>query len=169
VIRESDSKVTSTSILSYHGKYTIMKTISTSVFFVLFSFFSISQIYEVEFGNHFGFNSGKQTSYEEIIKEKNMVSREFLTSGTNKYIIDLDSNVLNLFYNGIFVGKEKILAASTKKDLLFLTISDVEALTNKVIESYMVINKNEQDKIHPRLTFYFISTVDGTSNGYITF
>ena len=146
-----------------------MKTLFTLIFWLLIDFISISQTYEVEFGNHYGFNSGTYSSYEEIIKEKNMVSREFLTSGTNKYIIDLDSNVINLFYNGIFVGKEKILAASTKKDLLFLTISDVEALTNKVIESYMVINKNEQDKIHPRLTFYFISTVDGTSNGYITF
>ncbi|MFN5878683.1 MAG: hypothetical protein ACK44B_07445 [Flavobacteriales bacterium] len=146
-----------------------MKTISTSVFFVLFTFFSISQIYEVEFGNHFGFNSGKQTSYEEIIKEENMLYKEFNPSRINKYVFDLDNKEINLFYDGIFVGKEKILSVRTKGELLFFTISDEEALTNKKIESHIVINQNEENKSYPRFTLYFISTVDGTSNGFLAF
>jgi hypothetical protein len=42
----------------------------------------------------------------------------------------------------------------------------VELVNGKPVNSHIVINQNEKDKKHPKFTFYFTSSVDGSSNGY---
>ena len=145
-----------------------MKNIFFSILFLIFPFFGTSQVVEVEFGNHLSFNCGLKTSYEEIIDQKNMISKDLMISGKNKYVIDLDNKEITLFYNNIFVGKEKIIEYETKGNLLYITLSDVELLTNKVINSHIIVNTDKTDKNHPYFTFYFKSTIDNTTNGYVS-
>ena len=143
-----------------------MKNLLVALFMVIFSFVSYSQTIEVEFKNHLGFNSGKYSSYEDVIKEKNMLVKEFRSGGTNKYVIHLDTKKIMLFYNDKLIETETVIDYQVKKGLIFITFNDVELLTGEPVNSHIVINQNEKDKKHPKFTFYFISNMNGTSNGY---
>jgi len=143
-----------------------MKNLLVALFTVMFSFVSYSQTIEVEFKNHLGFNSGKYSSYEDVIKEENMLVKEFRSGGTNKYVIHLDTKKIMLFYNDKLIETETVIDYQVKKGLIFITFNDVELLTGEPVNSHIVINQNEKDKKHPKFTFYFISNMNGTSNGY---
>jgi len=143
-----------------------MKNLLVALFTVMFSFVSYSQTIEVEFKNHLGFNSGKYSSYEDVIKEENMLVKEFRTGGTNKYVIHLDTKKIMLFHNGKLIETETVIDYQVKKGLIFITFNDMELLTGEPVNSHIVINQNEKDKKHPKFTFYFISNMNGTSNGY---
>lgn len=145
-----------------------MKTFVSSLFVLMLSFVSFSQVIEIEFKNHLGFNSGSFHSYEDMIKKENMLVTETRTNGVNKYIIDLDNKVGTLFYNNMFIKTVTIVSYKTKGDLIFIDVNDIESLTNKPVISHIVINKNKDNKKYPDFTFYFISTVDNTSNGFMT-
>lgn len=143
-----------------------MKNLLVALFTVMFSFVSYSQTIEVEFKNHLGFNSGKYSSYEDVIKEENMLVKEFRSGGTNKYVIHLDTKKIMLFYNDKLIETETVIDYQVKKGLIFITFNDVELLTGEPVNSHIVINQNEKDKKHPKFTFYFISKTAGLSNGY---
>jgi len=143
-----------------------MKNLLVALFTVMFSFVSYSQTIEVEFKNHLGFNSGKYSSYEDVIKEENMLVKEFRSGGTNKYVIHLDTKKIMLFYNDKLIETETVIDYQVKKGLIFITFNDVELLTGEPVNSHIIINQNEKDKKHPKFTFYFISNMNGTSNGY---
>ena len=143
-----------------------MKNLLVALFTVMFSFVSYSQTIEVEFKNHLGFNSGKYSSYEDVIKEENMLVKEFRSGGTNKYVIHLDTKKIMLFYNDKLIETETVIDYQVKKGLIFITFNDVELLTGEPVNSHIVINQNEKDKKHHKFTFYFISNMNGTSNGY---
>lgn len=143
-----------------------MKNLLVALFMVMFSFLSYSQTIEVEFKNHLGFNSGKYSSYEDVIKEENMLAKEFRSGGTNKYVIHLDTKKIMLFHNDKLIETETVIDYQVKKGLIFITFNDVELLTGEPVNSHIVINQNEKDKKHPKFTFYFISNMNGTSNGY---
>jgi len=143
-----------------------MKNLLVALFTVMFSFVSYSQTIEVEFKNHLGFNSGKYSSYEDVIKEDNMLVKEFRSGGTNKYVIHLDTKKIMLFYNDKLIETETVIDYQVKKGLIFITFNDVELLTGEPVNSHIIINQNEKDKKHPKFTFYFISNMNGTSNGY---
>jgi hypothetical protein len=143
-----------------------MKNLLVALFMVMFSFVSYSQTIEVEFKNHLGFNSGTYSSYEDVIKEENMLVKEFRSGGTNKYVIHLDTKKIMLFYNDKLIETETVIDYQVKKGLIFITFNDVELLTGEPVNSHIVINQNEKDKKHPKFTFYFISKTDGLSNGY---
>jgi len=143
-----------------------MENLLVALFTVMFSFVSYSQTIEVEFKNHLGFNSGKYSSYEDVIKEDNMLVKEFRSGGTNKYVIHLDTKKIMLFYNDKLIETETVIDYQVKKGLIFITFNDVELLTGEPVNSHIIINQNEKDKKHPKFTFYFISNMNGTSNGY---
>jgi hypothetical protein len=143
-----------------------MKNLLVALFAVMFSFVSYSQTIEVEFKNHLGFNSGKYSSYEDVIKEENMLVKEFRSGGTNKYVIYLDTKKIMLFYNDKLIETETVIDYQVKKGLIFITFNDVELVNGEPVNSYIVINQNKKDKKHPKFTFYFISKADGSSNGY---
>ena len=143
-----------------------MKNLLVAFFAVMFSFVSYSQTIEVEFKNHLVFNSGKYSSYEDVIKEENMLVKEFRSGGTNKYVIHLDTKKIMLFYNDKLIETETVIDYQVKKGLIFITFNDVELLTGEPVNSHIIINQNEKDKKHPKFTFYFISKTDGLSNGY---
>lgn len=145
-----------------------MKNFVFSLIMLFVSFVGFGQVIEVEFSSHIAFNSGSHLSYDDMIKDENMVIKEFKYGGTNKYVIDLDNKQIKLFYNNILVETETIIDYKIKNGLVFISLNDVELLTNKNVVSYIVVNQNEKDKIHPKFTFYFISTVDNTSNGYLS-
>jgi hypothetical protein len=71
-----------------------------------------------------------------------------------------------LFYNDKLIETETVIDYQVKKGLIFITFNDVELVNGKPVNSHIVINQNEKDKKHPKFTFYFTSSVDGSSNGY---
>jgi hypothetical protein len=137
---------------------------------LLFSFLfvyltSISQIIEVEFNNHISFNSGTKHLYDDIIKESNMIFKEFKPSKNNKYVFDLTNKEVKLFYNNTFIEKERITDVKEKGSLIFISIND-ELLTGEKITSNVVLNLDKKNKLYPEFTFYFI--YNGISYGYRT-
>lgn len=145
-----------------------MKNLILSLVMFVSSFVSFSQVIEVEFGNHIGFNCGQHNTYEEVIRDENILGSEFKIGGTNKYVVDLTEKTVTLYFNGSFIGEESIIDYKMKNGLLYVTMSDVELSTNKKINTYIVINQTNKDNPYPKFTFYFISTVDGSSNGFKT-
>ena len=149
-------------------KILVMKNIIVSVILLSNSFVGFSQIIEVVFRGGYVFNSGLIHSYEEMIKDKNMVVKKFKDGSINKYVIDLDNKLISLYYNGLFLGNDTITNHKITKDLIYVDFNDVESLTGKTVTSHIVLNQNKNNKKFPYFTFYFISTVDNTSNGHIS-
>lgn len=145
-----------------------MKNLIVSFILLSISFVGFSQVIEVTFNGGISFNSGLVHSYEEMIKEENMVARIPKNGFTNKYVIDLDKKLITLYYNGLLVGRDTITNHKINKDLFYVDFNDVESLTGKTVTSHIVINQNKNNKKLPYFTFYFISTVDNTSNGHIS-
>jgi hypothetical protein len=83
-------------------------------------------------------------------------------------VIDLDNKLISLYYNGLFLGNDTITNHKITKDLIYVDFNDVESLTGKTVTSHIVLNQNKNNKKFPYFTFYFISTVDNTSNGHIS-
>ena len=132
------------------------------------SFISFSQVIEVEFDTHIEFNCGKHITYEEVIESKNIEAFIPSKGAGNRYVINLDKKTATLYSNGAFINENPIIDNTTKDGLLYVTMLDTESLTRKKVKSYIVINQNVKDTRHPKFTFFFISTLDGTSNGVKT-
>ena len=145
-----------------------MKNLILSLVMLTSSFISFSQVIEVEFDTHIEFNCGEHKTYEEVIDSKNIELFVFSKGAGNKYVIDLDKKTATLYSNGSFINENPIIDNTTKDGLLYVTMLDTELLTSKKVKSYIVINQNVEDTRHPKFTFFFISTVDGTSNGVKT-
>ena len=142
-----------------------MKNLILSSAVLVFSFMSFSQVIEVEFDGHINFNCGEHKTYEEVIDDDNVLGGTFNSGGTNRYVINLDEKKVTLLYNDRFINESSIINYKTKKGLLYITTTSNELLTGKEVVCYLVINQNIKDVLHPKFTYYFISTVDGTSNG----
>jgi len=138
--------------------------ILSSAVFVL-SFISFSQVIEVEFDGHMNFNCGEHKTYEEVIDDDNVLGGTFNSGGTNRYVINLDEKKVTLLYNDRFITESSIINYKTKNGLLYITTTSNELLTGKEVVCYLVINQNVKDTRHPKFTYYFISTVDNSSNG----
>ncbi len=132
------------------------------------SFISFSQVVEIEFDTHLAINCGKHITYEEVIDAENIKMFQYSKGAGNRYVIDLDKKTATLYSNGSFINKNPIIDHTTKDGLLYVTTMDTEVLTGKKVKSYIVINQNVKDTRHPKFTFFFISTLDGTSNGVKT-
>jgi hypothetical protein len=145
-----------------------MKNIIVSIILLSNTLVGFSQVIEVAFNGGIVFNSGLVHSYEEMIKDENMVLKKYKNGSTNKYVIDLDKKLISLYYNGLFLGSDTITNHKIKKDLIYIDFNDVESLTGKTVTSHIVLNQNKNNKKFPYFTFYFISTVDNTSNGHIS-
>jgi len=138
--------------------------ILSSAVFVL-SFISFSQVIEVEFDGHMNFNCGEHKTYEEVIDDDNVLGGTFNSGGNNRYVINLDEKKVTLLYNDRFITESSIINYKTKNGLLYITTTSNELLTGKEVVCYLVINQNVKDTRHPKFTYYFISTVDNSSNG----
>ena len=145
-----------------------MKNIIVSIILLSNTLVGFSQVIEVAFNGGIVFNSGLVHSYEEMIKDENMVLKKYKNGSTNKYVIDLDKKLISLYYNGLFLGSDTITNHKIKKDLIYVDFNDVESLTGKTVTSHIVLNQNKNNKKFPYFTFYFISTIDNTSNGHIS-
>jgi hypothetical protein len=145
-----------------------MKNLILSLVMLTSSFISFSQVIEVEFDTHIAFNCGQHLTYEEVIESKNIEAFIPSMGAGNKYVIDLDEKTATLYSNGAFINENPIIDHTTKDGLLYVTMLDTELLTSKKVKSYIVINQNVKDTYHPKFTFFFISTLDGTSNGVKT-
>lgn len=145
-----------------------MKNLIVSIILFSISLVGFSQVIEVAFNGGIVFNSGLVHSYEEMIKDENMVLKKYKNGSTNKYVIDLDKKLISLYYNGLFLGSDTITNHKIKKDLIYIDFNDVESLTGKTVTSHIVLNQNKNNKKFPYFTFYFISTIDNTSNGHIS-
>ena len=145
-----------------------MKNLILSLVILTSSFISFSQVIEVEFDTHLDFNCGKHITYEEVIDAKNIEMFQLSKGAGNRYVIDLDKKTATLYSNGVFINENLIIDNTTKDGLFFVTMLDTELLTSKKVKSYIVINQNVKDTYHPKFTFFFISTLDGTSNGVKT-
>ena len=132
------------------------------------SFISFSQVIDIEFDTHMAINCGKHITYEEVIDSKNIKMFQISKGAGNRYVIDLDKKTATLYSNGVFINENPIIDNTTKDGLLYVTMLDTELLTSKKVKSYIVINQNVKDTRHPKFTFFFISTLDGTSNGVKT-
>lgn len=146
-----------------------MKKLFVLIVSLLFVIVGVSQVIEISFKEHISFNSGSFHKYEEMIKDENMVFKKLRFGFTNKYIIDLDNRLITMYYNDLLIGSDSITNFYTNKDLLHIEFNDVEYSTGKYISSYIVINQNKNNVNFPYFTFYFISTVTNTSNGYISY
>jgi hypothetical protein len=145
-----------------------MKAIISLTTFLILQLNSFGQIFEVEFGEHLGFNTSKHWGYEEIIKKENMLNQEFSSGGTNKYVFDVEKKEISLYHNGNFIAKEDLLTFKKKKGLIYITMSDEELLSGEEVISTIVINTDKNDTLHPRLTLYYLSPSNDLTNGYMT-
>ena len=145
-----------------------MKNLILSSAVLVFSFMSFSQVIEVEFDTHMAINCGQHITYEEVIDSKNIKMFQLSKGAGNRYVIDLDKKTATLYSNGVFINENLIIDNTTKDGLLYVTTMDTELLTGKKVKSYIIINQNVKDTYHPKFTFFFISTLDGTSNGVKT-
>ena len=145
-----------------------MKNLILSLVMLTSSFISFSQVVEIEFDTHLAINCGKHITYEEVIDAENIKMFQYSKGAGNRYVIDLDKKTATLYSNGVFINENPIIDHTTKDGLLYVTTMDTELLTGKKVKSYIVINQNVKDTRHPKLTFFFISTLDGTSNGVKT-
>ena len=145
-----------------------MKNLILSLVMLTSSFISFSQVVEFEFDTHLAINCGKHITYEEVIDAENIKMFQYSKGAGNRYVIDLDKKTATLYSNGVFINENPIIDHTTKDGLLYVTTMDTELLTGKKVKSYIVINQNVKDTRHPKLTFFFISTLDGTSNGVKT-
>lgn len=145
-----------------------MKNLILSLVMLTSSFISFSQVIEVEFDTHIEFNCGEHITYEEVIDNKNIEGFIRSKGAGNKYVINLDKKTATLYSNGVFINENSIIDNTTKDGLLYVTTMDTEVLTGKKVKSYIIINQNVKDTYHPKFTFFFISTLDGTSNGVKT-
>ena len=145
-----------------------MKNLILSLVMLTSSFISFSQVVEIEFDTHLAINCGKHITYEEVIDDENIKGFIISEGAGNKYVINLDKKTATLYSNGSFINENPIIDHTTKDGLLYVTTMDTEVLTGKKVKSYIVINQNVKDTRHPKFTFFFISTLDGTSNGVKT-
>lgn len=145
-----------------------MKTLFFIIFFI-FSFNVFSQVYQVNFGSHIKFNRCKYVTYDELIKDGNILGSEFKSRGSNVCVVNLDEKIVYLDFENNFVGEKSIINHKFENGLLFITLSDIESNSDKIINSYIVINQNDMDRSHPFFTFYYISSTDGLSNGIKTY
>jgi hypothetical protein len=145
-----------------------MKNLILSLVMLTSSFISFSQVVEIEFDTHLAINCGKHITYEEVIDAENIKMFQYSKGAGNRYVIDLDKKTATLYSNGVFINENPIIDHTTKDGLLYVTTMDTELLTSKKVKSYIVINQNVKDTRHPKFTFFFISTLDGTSNGVKT-
>ena len=144
-----------------------MKTMIAIPVIFLLAFSSLSQIYEIEFEGYVGFNAGKLVKYEELIDTSNHVVSSEHRGGTNKYIIDLTKKTMERYFDDVLNETGTILSSKKVGDLVYMTITDVETLTGREIESSVVFNTTKTDSSHPLYMMYFISTVTQTTNGVI--
>ena len=145
-----------------------MKNLILSSAVFVFSFISFSQVIDIEFDTHMAINCGQHITYEEVIDSKNIKMFQLSKGAGNRYVIDLDKQTATLYSNGVFINENPIIDNTTKDGLLYVTTMDTEVLTGKKVKSYIIINQNVKDTYHPKFTFFFISTLDGTSNGVKT-
>ena len=145
-----------------------MKKLILSSAVLVFSFISFSQVIEVDFDTHIAINCGEHITYEEVIDDNNILGFIPSEGAGNKYVINLDKKTATLYSNGAFINENPIIDHTSKDGLLYVTTMDTEVLTGKKVKSYIIINQNVKDTYHPKFTFFFISTLDGTSNGVKT-
>ena len=144
-----------------------MKNLILSLVVLFSSLPSFSQ-YQINFGSHIEFNCGKYVTYEEVIKNDNILGSKLKSGGSNTYYLNLDEKVVLIYYNNNFVSQKSVINHKTENGLLFITLSDVDPITNKEMNSHIVINQSENDRIHPFFTFYYTNTTDGTTKGIKT-
>lgn len=125
-----------------------------------------SQSIEVEFDSYFNFNSGTVKSYDSIIDPNNHVFTE-AEIGLNRYVFNIDTKTVSLYFNNRLVYSVKMTSHSQKNGFYYFTMEDEEALTGKIVESKVIICTNPTSTKHPYFVSYFISTLDGTTNGSI--
>ena len=145
-----------------------MKKIILSLVMSVVSLISFSQTYQVSFRSHIEFDSGKHTLYEEVIKDDNILASEIKSSGTNTYYINLNEKIVYVYYNNNFVSQKSVINHKTEDGLLFITLLDVDPITNKEINPQIVINQDDMDRSHPFFTFYYIDSSDGSTKGFKT-
>ena len=145
-----------------------MKKLIVFIAVTFIGFVGFGQVLEITFKDHIYFNSGSVHTYEEMIKDENMVVKKLKFAATNKYIIDFDNKLITMYYNGLLIGSETITNHYTEKDLLHIEFDDIEHSTGKRSPSFVVINQNKDNSKFPYFTYYFISTVTNTSNGCIS-
>ena len=145
-----------------------MKKLILSSAVLVFSFISFSQVIEVEFDTHIAINCGEHITYEEVIDDNNILGFIPSEGAGNKYVINLDKKTATLYSNGAFINENPIIDHTSKDGLLYVTTMDTEVLTGKKVKSYIIINQNVKDTYHPKFTYFFISTLEGTSNGVKT-
>jgi hypothetical protein len=145
-----------------------MKAIISLTTFLILHLNSFGQIFEVEFYKHLGFNTSKHWGYEEIINTENMLTKEFSSGDTNKYVFDIEKKEISLYHNGTFIAKEDLLTYKKEKGLIYITMSDEELSSGEEVISTIVINTDKTDTLHPRLTIYCLSPSNDLTNGYMT-
>ena len=135
---------------------------------LIFLFFGnvYSQTIEVEFDSYFNFNSGTVKSYDSIIDPKNHIFKQD-EIGLNRYVFNMDTKTVSLYFNNRLVYSVKMTSHSQKNGFYYFKMEDEEALTGKIVESKVIICTNPTSTKHPYFVSYFISTLDGTTNGSI--
>ena len=145
-----------------------MRKMILSLVMSVVSMISFSQSYLLKFKTHLEFNSGKHITYEEVIKEENILESKLKSNGSYTYYLNLDEKVILVYYNDNFVSQKSVLNHKTENGLLFITLLDVDAITNEETKSKIVINQSENDRIHPFFTFYYVDSSDGSTKGFKT-
>ena len=143
-----------------------MKNLILSLVILTTSFISFSQVYEVGFSEYTKFNSCSHGKYEEVIDSKNY-GGSLVRHGINRYVIDLTSNTLHVYFLGGFEKLDTMLTTKKDGDLVFVTVNGNEDSTGKNVICTIVINTNENNKLYPKFVLFFLSTVTNTTNGTV--
>jgi len=138
-----------------------------SLLFIFLFFGNVhSQTIEVEFDSYLNFNSGFVKAYDSIVDPKNHLITD-AKIGLNRYVFDIDTKSVSLYFNNRLIHSVKMTSHSQKNGFHYFTMEDEEALTGKIVESKVIICTNPKSIKEPYFVSYFISTVDGTTNGSI--
>ena len=143
-----------------------MKIIITICAFI-FSTNVFAQILDVKFDVSFGFNAGKIRSYDSIIDVRNHLGSDFRSGGVNNFIFNLEEKTVYFFFKGQYIDSCTILNSYYKNGMYYISMLDQERSTKKRVVSKVIINPNFNNTKYPYFTSYFISSVDGSTNGFI--
>lgn len=131
---------------------------------LVFSFVSFNQVIEIEFNSHFSFKSDVSSTEYFTVMDNSKVEQSIIRVGNNKYIIDIDKKIVHLYFEGLFFNSKPIKEVIIKKDIIIVTMEDIDNNSGNPMLVYLGINKNTEKNDYPYFVFYFESA--GSISGY---
>ena len=120
-----------------------MKKYLLSLVMLVLSFVGVSQVIEIEFNSHFSFNSD--------------------VSSTDYFTV-IDKKIVHLYFEGLLFNNKPIKEVIIKKDIIIVTMEDIDNNSGNPMLVYLGINKNTEKNDYPYFVFYFESA--GSISGY---